>query len=56
MTEFPLWLKRLRTQHGVGEDTGSIPGLTQRVRIQCYRELWCGSETGLRSCIAVAGA
>ena len=26
--EFPLWLSRLRTQHSVCEDAGSIPGLT----------------------------
>ena len=25
--EFPLWLSRLRTQHGVCDDGGSIPGL-----------------------------
>ena len=28
--EFPLWVSRLRTQHSVGEDAGSIPGLAQR--------------------------
>ena len=26
--EFPLWLSRLRTQHSVQGDEGSIPGLT----------------------------
>ena len=26
--EFPLWLSRLRTQHNLLEDAGSIPGLT----------------------------
>ena len=25
--EFPLWLSRLRTRHGVGVDAGLIPGL-----------------------------
>ena len=30
--EFPLWLTRLRTQHNVHEDVGSIPGLTQGVK------------------------
>ena len=27
--EFLLWLSRLRTQHSIHEDMGSIPGLTQ---------------------------
>ena len=27
-----LWLSRLRTQHSVHEDVGSIPGLTQWVK------------------------
>ena len=30
--EFPLWLSRLRTQHGVCEDVGSIPVLAQWVK------------------------
>ena len=30
--EFPLWLNRLRTQHSVCEDVGSILGLTQWVK------------------------
>ena len=29
--EFPLWPSRLRTQHIVHEDVGSIPDLTQWV-------------------------
>ena len=29
---FPLWLSRLRTQHSVREDGGSIPGLTHWVK------------------------
>ena len=29
--EFQLWLGELRTQHSVPEDTGLIPGPTQRV-------------------------
>ena len=30
--EFPLWLRGLRTWHGVFEDLGSFPGLTQWVK------------------------
>ena len=35
------------------EVAGSIPGLSQRVRIQRYCELWCRSQTWLRSCVTV---
>ena len=30
--EFPLWVSRLRTQHSVREDVGSIPALSQWVK------------------------
>ena len=30
--ELPLWLNRLRTQHSVCENAGSIPGLVQSVK------------------------
>ena len=32
MQEFPMWLSRLGTQHPLGEDAGSIPGLTEWVK------------------------
>ena len=32
MKEFPLWLSRLRNQHSVCENAGSIPGLSQWVK------------------------
>ena len=32
--EFLLWLSRLRTQYSVHEEAGSIPGLTQWLRIR----------------------
>ena len=38
----------------IPEDAGSIPGLTQWVRIQCCCELWCRSQTWLRPRVAVA--
>ena len=31
--DFPLWLSRLRTQLGVHEDVGSIPGLIQWLKV-----------------------
>ena len=40
----------------IHEDTTSILGLSHWLRIQCCRELWCRSQTWLRSCIAVAGS
>ena len=30
--EFPLWLRGLRTQHGLQEDAGLIPDLAQWVK------------------------
>ena len=45
--EFPLWLRRLRTQHCPFEDVGSILGLTP------MRMLRCGLQTRLRSSAVV---
>ena len=37
--EFPLWLRRLRTQHDNSKDAGSIPGFSQWVKLL---RLWHG--------------
>ena len=39
----------------IHEEVGSIPGLTQWLRIQHCCELWCRSQMQLESCAAVAG-
>ena len=38
------------------EDVDSIPGLAQRVKDPALPELWCRSQTRLRSAVAVAKA
>ena len=38
----------------IHEDAGSIPGLLNGLRIWCYYELWCRSQTWLGSHVAVA--
>ena len=55
--EFLLWLSRLRTQHSVCEDVGSIPGLTQWVKdlilqqaaaqITDLAQIWCCCGCGV---------
>jgi len=52
--EFLLWPSGLRTQRSVGEDVVWIPGLAQWVKDPVLLQLWCRSQTGLRSGIAVA--
>ena len=54
--EFPLWHSGLRTQYRVHEDVGSVPGLTQWVRIwhcyklQCRSQMWCCHCCGSGCC------
>ena len=38
----------------IHEDTSSIPGLAQRIRIQCWHEVWCGSQMRFGSPVAMA--
>ena len=48
------WLTNLTSIH---EDTSSIPGLVSGLKIWCCHELWCRSQTQLRSvCCRGSGA
>jgi len=53
--EFPSWLSRNKSNRN-HEVAGSIPGLTQWVKIWCCHELWCRSQTWLGSCIVTVAS
>ena len=48
--------QRVKNPPSIHEDMGSIPGLLSGLSIQRCRELWCRSQTWLRSRVAVAVA
>ena len=53
----PFAAQRLMNLTRIHEDMGSIPGLTQWLRIrQCCHELWCGLQTWPGSQVSVAAA
>ena len=51
----PVVAQQLPNPTRIQEDVGSIPGLGE-LRIKGCCELWCRSQTGLRSGLAVAMA
>ena len=53
ITGVPAVAQRVTNPNSIHEDPGLIPGPAQ-LRVQCYRELWCRSQTWLGSGVAVA--
>ena len=50
----PFIAQQLRNLTRIDEDAGLIPASLGRLRIQRYHELWCRSQTQLRSRVAAA--
>ena len=50
----PIVAQQVKNWTGIREDVGSIPGLTQWVRLQCFCKLQCRSQMWLRSGVTVA--
>ena len=47
--------QQVKNLTSIHEDMGQIPDLSQWVKALCCHELWCRSQMGLGSCIALAG-
>ena len=49
----PVVAQQLTKLTSIHEGTGRSQALLRGLRIWCWRELWCRSETQLGSCVAV---